>query len=310
MRALKFIVFFVLTVIHFLLAQYERPGSSTAQFLKISVSPRASALGDAYIAVVNDAEAVTYNAAALATIEGINVNFNHTEWLAGINHEFFSIAKNFNNQIGAIALSFIGLYTDEMEVRTPLRPEGTGETFFSGNYQIALTYARRLTNHVHFGLTGQYIYMKLYDQFTASVEAINIAVLYKTNFHGFNFGMQISNFGSDITFVNEGYPLPTNFTFGLCFNPVTNDNHQVLVSMAAAKPNDGAPIWSMGLEYEILRMVSLRIGKKFADNLENGIAFGLGIKFMLEEKLFHFDYSFSDYQDLGSISRVGVGFTF
>jgi len=33
-------------------AQYDRPGSTDAQFLKIGVSPRAAAMSDAYIAVV------------------------------------------------------------------------------------------------------------------------------------------------------------------------------------------------------------------------------------------------------------------
>ena len=48
-----------------LFGQYNRPGSTDAQFLKIGVSPRATAMSDAYIAVVNGAEATYYNSAAL-----------------------------------------------------------------------------------------------------------------------------------------------------------------------------------------------------------------------------------------------------
>ena len=61
----------LLTLVPMLMyGQYNRPGSTDAQFLKIGVSPRATALGDAYIAVVNGAEGTYYNAAALPWVKG------------------------------------------------------------------------------------------------------------------------------------------------------------------------------------------------------------------------------------------------
>ncbi|MCK4689766.1 MAG: hypothetical protein KAT41_05675, partial [Candidatus Marinimicrobia bacterium] len=77
----------------FIFAQYERPGSSSSQFLKIAVSPRAAGMGDSYISISEGAEATHYNPAALAWIKNMDVAFSHTEWFAGINHEFASVAK-------------------------------------------------------------------------------------------------------------------------------------------------------------------------------------------------------------------------
>ena len=53
-----------------LYGQYNRPGSTDAQFLKIGVSARGTGMADAYIAVVNGADATYYNCAALPWIQG------------------------------------------------------------------------------------------------------------------------------------------------------------------------------------------------------------------------------------------------
>ena len=71
-----------------LFGQYNRPGSTDAQFLKIGVSARGTGMADAYMAAVNGADAAYYNSAALPWVPGRDVVFTHTSWFAGINHEF------------------------------------------------------------------------------------------------------------------------------------------------------------------------------------------------------------------------------
>jgi hypothetical protein len=100
-----------------LYGQYNRPGSTDAQFLKIGVSARGTGMADAYLAAVEGAEATYYNCAALPWVPGRDVVFTHTSWFAGINHEFVAAAQNFED-IGSFGLSVTALYTDEMKVRT------------------------------------------------------------------------------------------------------------------------------------------------------------------------------------------------
>jgi len=100
-----------------LIAQYTRPGSTDAQFLKIGISPRGTAMGDAYIAVVEGAEGTYYNAASLAWIKGTDIVFNHNFWFAGINHDFAAAVRSFDD-IGTFGVAVTALYTDEMKVKT------------------------------------------------------------------------------------------------------------------------------------------------------------------------------------------------
>lgn len=303
---LKSLILFLMFPI-FILSQYDRPGSVDAQFLKISISPRGSALGDALISTVQGAEATYYNSAALPLQKRTDVVLNYTQWFAGIKHNFAAAAINFDDY-GSLGISFTALYTDEMKVTTPLQPEGTGETFYSTNYRIGLSYARNLTDRVTIGTTVSYITMSLYKNFTAKAVSVDIATLYVSDFRGFRFGMQIANFGSNIQYVNESYPLPTNFTFGMGINALEFENQTVLLSFSATKPNEGSPQGGIGVEWNFQDMLFLRGGYRLNSSTAN-YSFGVGAKINVADRLLHFNYSYSNFIILNAVHRFGLGIT-
>jgi hypothetical protein len=287
-----------------ILAQYSRPGSADAQFLKIGVSPRGTGMGDAYISCVEGAEATYYNPAALAWLQGTEVVFNHTEWFAEINHEFAAIAHTFGT-LGTAALSVTALYTDEMNVTTPLQPDGTGETFYVGNYRVGLSLSRFLTDRVTIGATVSYIYMSLYSDFNANAIAGDIALMYVTGFRGFRVGMKFANFGSELKFVNESYPLPTNFTFGLSMNAIEASSQQFMVSISAVKPNDEEPLGQIGGEWNWQKTLFLRAGYQINHDVAT-YSLGAGVQVKVFQRGLNFDYSMSEFSLLGFAHRFGV----
>jgi len=292
----------------FAAAQYNRPGSTDAQFLKLGVSARGAGMSDAYLAVAKGADATYYNPAALSWLERTDVVFNHTEWFAGVKHEFAAVASSFD-EIGTFGLSVTALYTDEMKVRTPLQPEGTGETFYVGNYRFGLSYARFLTDRVSFGTTISYINMKLYSEFTADAVSLDIAVMYLSDFRGFRFALEIANFGSNIQYVNESYPLPTNFQFGLAMNAIESEVQNFLVSVAAIKPNEGEPLAQIGGEWSFRNLLFLRGGYRFNYSAAT-YSVGAGVELEISGFGVRADYAYNDYQTLGGSHRIGIGLSF
>lgn len=291
------------------LAQYQRPGSTDGQFLKIGVSPRATAMGDAYIAIANGAEGMYYNVSSLAWIKGTDIVFNHNMWFAGINHEFFGAAHTIDEDIGTFGVSVIALYTDEMLVRTPLQPDGTGETFYAGNYRIGLSYSRFFTDRVTVGASINYLNFSLYKDFSADAVSVDISAMYNSDFRGFKFGMQISHFGSNIKFVNEAYPLPTNFTFGAGINAIDGENQKLLVSFSATKPNDGQPLTQFGAEWNFMNILFARGGYRFNHDIAT-YSLGAGVKWDFNLIGLRFDYSYCKYSILGSAHQFGLGVSF
>jgi hypothetical protein len=285
-------------------AQYERPGSSTAQFLDIGISPRGEAMAGSYVSLAEGAEGVYYNPAVLARIQGTDVAMTFTKWFADINHEFIAVAHNFGEL--SVAFSATALQTGEMEVRTPLQPDGTGETFAAGSYRFGISIARSFTDHVSIGITGNYIRQFLFQDFSVGAYAGDIALLYDTGVRNLKFGFLFSNFGSNVTFVNESYPMPTSFSFGISANALEFEDHALLVSLSAKKPNDGAPQLTGGAEYNFSNVFFVRGG--YHNDEVKTFDVGVGFKVHIDTYALNVDYSYSAFRVLGGAQRIGLSF--
>lgn len=301
-----FILFFVHSLVF---SQYERPGSTVAQFLKIDVSPTAAAMAGAYISLASGAEALHYNPAAIASMsQKFDLVFNQTNWFAGINHDYSAMAMSMG-RIGALGVMLTRLTTDEMKVRTPMQPDGTGETFYAGSYRVGLAYARRMTDRVNFGGTINYIFISLFRDFKQEAATIELSASYDVGVRDMKFAMKIGNFGSSVKFVNEIYEMPTNFSFGLSGSLLSTGTSKVLVSSSIIKPNDGAPIGLGGFEYSFNQMVFLRGGYNFGHSTATWST-GAGVKFKLSGRQISTDFSMNDFSTLGVTTRYGINLHF
>lgn len=282
----------------------DRPGSTAADFLKLGVSARAAGMGNAFIAAVNGGASTYYNPAAMAWMDNsTDIFLNHTEWFAGINHEFLSVTNK--NKFGTFGGSIIALYTDEMKVRTPQQPEGTGATFYSADVRGALSYSRQLTDFVSFGATASFMNLRLHQDFQTQAVGFDIATEYRTQQRGFRFAMMIKNLGSEVKYINEPYPLPVEFMFGASVNAIESENHVVLVSASASKPNDGDPVGQVGVEYSFMNSFYLRGGYKINYDSADYSA-GMGVNVNLEDNVFKFDYGLSNFGLLGIAHRFSI----
>ena len=63
---------------------FEKVGTFDGQFLKITVGARAAGMGNAFVAIADDATALYWNAAGIARIETdkSQLSLNHAGWLA------------------------------------------------------------------------------------------------------------------------------------------------------------------------------------------------------------------------------------
>ena len=300
------ILLVLLTVVY---GQYERPGSTSAQFLKIDISPAAAAMGGSYYSVASGATALYYNPAAIASMDKkFDVVFNKTSWFADIDHDYSAVAYN-HGRYGSFGLLLTRLITDEMKVRTPMQPDGTGETFFAGSYRLGFGYAKKMTDRVNFGGTINYIFISLFRDFKQEAATIELSADYDVGVRGMRFSMKIGNFGSSVKFVNEIYEMPTNFSFGLSGLILESKQTYLLGSSSINKPNDGPPIGLIGFEYGINKMIFLRGGYNLGHSSATWST-GAGVKFKLSNQLISADISFNDYSSLGIVNRIGLNLHF
>lgn len=248
-------------------------GTAGVQFLKISPSCRAVGMGEAYVAVANDASAIFHNPGALARLEHPEAVVSYIDYAAGLQYGFLGITHPMDRWNGAWAMSLIYLTTDEMDETTPERPNGTGRTFSAGDVAAGLTYSQKLTDKFSVGGTAKYINETLADK-SAQGWAADVGTYYSTGWRSVRIAMLVSNFGPDMNFVDGPFPMPMNFTFGMAgyvFNRGErrywngSDSlaaHSVLLGLAWSHPNDNLEVYNLGLEYSYADAAFVRLGKK------------------------------------------------
>ncbi|NUO19522.1 PorV/PorQ family protein [bacterium] len=248
-------------------------GTAGVQFLKISPSCRAVGMGEAYVAVATDASAIWHNPGALARLEKPEAVVSWIDYAAGLQYGYLGVSQPVEKLNGTMAASVSYLTTDEMKETTPEMPDGTGRTFTAGDLAVGLSYSQMLTDKFSVGGTLKLVNETLADK-SATGWAADVGTFYDTGWKTVRLAMLTSNFGPDMKFVNEEFPLPMNFTFGASMYLVnTNDRdwwngsdslgtHSLLASMAWSHPNDNLEVYNFGLEYGYMNTVFLRAGKK------------------------------------------------
>ena len=294
----------------------QRAGISTAQFLKIGVGGRSSAMGESFIAVANDASALYWNPAGLVQFDQHQVIFSHNQWVSDISHDFFGAVYHLDDE-NSIGASLTSLSMKDMPVRTEFAPFGTGEYFGFSDVAIAVTYSRKMTDKFSFGGTIRYIEETL-DKLKMRGVMIDLGTFYWTGLGSSRFAVSVTNFGNNLAPDGEvvligkkkksewqSFAPPTMFRIGFAFEPYESDEHSVTTSIQLNHPNDNSENVATGFEYNWNKMRYLRGGYKF--NLdEQNFSFGVGINIPTNLAMFNLDYAYSNFVKLGSAHRFSI----
>lgn len=315
----------------------SKVGTTALPFLGISVGPRATAMGSAFAGVASDATALYYNPGGAAQLPTSQVMIAHTDWLASTNFNWVGFVYKMDPS-NAIGINFTQLDYGEDDVTTVAQPEGTGERWGASDISMAITYARNLTDRFSIGGNVKYVQQKILNE-SASAFAVDIGLLFVTQFNDMKLGMSISNFGTDIqlagkdllqrvdldpetlgdneTIVSnlktDSWPLPLFFRVGLSMDVIKNRYSQLTLAVDALRPSDNTEILNVGGEFAFNNMFFLRGGYKslFRTSSEEGLTFGAGVNFSFGSNVsWGLDYCYMDFGLFETIHMIGakIGF--
>jgi hypothetical protein len=288
---------------------FEKVGTFGAQFLKIGVSARATALGSAFTAIADDATAVYWNPAGIVSIRGSELTLNQTMWPADIKLSYAAYVFNPRSIPGTFAISARALWMDPEPERTAFKPEGTGRTFDNGMSTLGLTYSRYFTDKFSAGFTGYYMHSGLAETSVNSF-IMDVGILYRVGIRGMKIGMIIQSLGGEVNYDDRPARMPTTFKVGVSFVPIRTKRQSVLVSGEFQHPADNAERANFGLEYGMDETFFLRGGYNLNYDVET---FSAGAGFRIhtgERSAAALDYSYVDMSSLGGVHRVTVSFRY
>ena len=317
-----------------------KAGTAAAQFLSIGVGARAQAMAGASAAVMGDVTALYWNPAGIAAIKNISWTGTHTRWFADITHQFTGVAIPVSRN-STLGFSATLLNMDEEEITTIDNPQGIGLFWDASDISVGISYATQLTDRFAIGVTGKYVYEKIYNE-TASTFAIDLGSNLNTGFRGISIGMSFTNFGGDLQLEGrdliraydpnpansrnddvdvrlhtQPWPLPVNFRVGIAMKllgdqtdcAMKSAHHDILLLVDANHPNDTRENVRLGLEYEIYKLFALRGGYKINEDLAK-FTVGGGIKVQLSQTRFTFDYALASYGELDYVNYLSFGLSF
>lgn len=276
----------------------NRAGTVTGQFLKIPVNARATAMGNAQVALAEGAGSIPSNPAGTLSVGSFSFAGTYDAWFAEITHSFFGVAANLAGY-GTVGFGVTLLTTDDIAVTTPAFPEGTGELFKASDYAYTVTYARQISEQFGLGLSAKFIKSNLYNtEITSSSVAFDIGTLYDIPVLRTRLGISVNNLGKDLKYIYEQYSLPTALRFGSRTTVLNgSDGHLLYLAFQVGRPNDADEQYNVGVEYVFQKMVALRTGYRFNYDTENWSG-GIGITLQslgIDGKI---DYAYTNYRYL------------
>lgn len=297
----------------------QRAGTAAFTFLKISNSPRQTALAGTGIAMSGDGFAANINPATMVDVKQTTFALSSALYFSDMQNAYLSVIYP-TKKYSVLSFQMQSFRSDAMEVRTEFQPMGTGQYFYTQNLAIGGSYAKILSDYFSYGVSLKYIYEGI-DQYTVHSGMIDLGFLYKTDFKDLRFAVFLNNFGVNTKIDGEtkslttfssnnpdinNYAAPTLFKMGLSFVPYKDARNSILVATELHHPNDNSENIRLGVEYAWMNLVSVRAGYKIGVKDSTLPTFGIGLRTRAGRHPLKVDYAADPHPYLGFTQQIGL----
>lgn len=278
------------------------PGTSSGNVLKMSPSPRASAMGEAYTAVADGADALFWNPAGLIRIQKRSVLLTH-----GYSGE--STAVNYGaygQKAGDSNAWAVGIHSLTHGTLTGADGSGNDTSSFTPN-DLALSLGGAHTfKSFRLGASVKYVRSTIVK--TATTATADIGLLSRGYLKGkLRLALTATNLFGSLTYDQAEEQLPRAIRAGGAYRI----RPRWLASAELAIPNDGPASGGVGTEVEMAKTKDMgltgRAGYTTRANIPGaGISAGLGVRF----KKMNIDYAFVPLGDVGQSHQMSIAYRF
>ena len=247
-------VLFALTGFAVSVAQATPESKAAASFLLFEPSARSAAMGKAYIAISDDANATYYNPSALVDNTRKDMSFTMYKPIPALASDVFFAYGTYSQPVGEIGN--MGFSMSYVSLGTQFRTSETGQElgqFTSFDLAVGVSYGMRMWNKLSTGVSLKFIHEHLADRGAGAEQGKGNGTSFAGDF-GFmyrptdrlTFAGVLRNIGPNITFIDQRQsdPLPQHLVVGFAYKTYQKGPHTVLVTTDLYKPLVGDGFFS------------------------------------------------------------------
>ncbi len=293
-------------------------GTGNSAFTQIAVGARPAAMGQAFAAVANDADANFWNPAGLTQIDRPQIRAMHLFYLADINLETAALAFP-SSRVDSWGFSTVYLWqppfdSTQNDFGIPVQSAaGTGS-----DLALTLGYAHNFGNfhstdfvisNISAGANLRLISSSLQGQQASAIQ-VDLGGMAEP-FPGFRTALVVQNLGTTATYINDADPSVANVRAGVSYQFSLAQVHRFVLDfdlnhpVDASNPNFNRWRQNFGLEYWLFNTLALRGGYMGGYDV-GGLTAGMGFRW----NNIGLDYAFVPYSDLGDTHRISLDFSF
>lgn len=291
------------------ISSYAAVGTTGAEFLNTSLGARPSGMGNAFSAIADDVNAVLWNPAGLTLLKEKEASFTYTnlavvfdtEEASGMYDGFLGYAQPLRND-AAFAISL--QYQEQGTIAyTTDSPEVVAEYSLGANYAAIISYAKKLSSSLSYGVSFKFIQTRLWE-IVGRAYAVDLGALYQSPNEKLNLALSLQNTGTKLQMedLEQADPLPQNLKLGISYKPLNNNFHSLIFGLDLDKPTTfGSSIFlSLGTEYWYQGLFAIRLGYLNREGNVQGFTQGIGIRY----RGYEIDFANVPWGELGSVQRI------
>lgn len=312
--------------------KYQKLAQTGFHFLSVVSDARGVGMGEAMTGMGLGSSGLFFNPAGMVEMEGrYELNMSTNRWIADIRHYTMSYGMKLGRygEYGVLGLSGqvvdYGDFYGTMVDKTTEKGYRDTEIFGLSAWAVGIGYGKGLTDRFSVGGQVRLVRQELGRSRVPEVSTVGDTVLgrrentlmplafdfgtrFKTGVKSLVFGMSVRNFSKEVKYVQEGFQLPLVFNLGVSMDMMDVlrgivPGERMEVGIEASHYRDHAEQLKVGMEYEVVRGMMLRIGYKSSED-EGGLSFGFGVR----GKGLGLDYAYTPYGVFDRVQRMTVRF--
>lgn len=287
-------------------------GTTAAAFLRLPPGARAQALGGAYVAAVDNSEAMFWNPAGLVVLEEgrSEASFSYNALLETSYAGSAAYARPFSKRRGVLGAALV--YFSQGAIQGYTTQGDPSSSFTPNDMAFSLGYAKPL-GRLGLGAAVKVIRSSI-ESFSGTTFALDLGVqarrVTEVGEGGLDLGASIQNLGPALQIGSASDPLPFAFRGGALWHisPYVNgllDGHL---------PVDSDPYASLGIEGHRLITEGLHGAVRLGYNARSARGIdgltGLSAGFGVDLARARLDYAWVPLGDLGTTHRISIGVRF